>query len=86
MLKKTLEDVLSEKESEELFSAFDQVGDIIIVRIPDSLLSKKEIIGKTLLEQVKTAKSVFYQASSVEGDFRTRDLEILAGENKTETE
>ncbi len=86
MLKKTLEDVLSEKESEELFSAFDQVGDIIIVRIPDSLLSKKEIIGKTLLEQVKTVKSVFYQASSVEGDFRTRNLEILAGENKTETE
>ncbi len=86
MLKKTLEDVLSEKESEELFSAFDQVGDIIIIRIPDSLVSKKEIIGKTLLEQVKTAKSVFYQASSVEGDFRTRDLEILAGENKTETE
>jgi len=86
MLKKILEDVLSEKESEELFSAFDQVGDIIIIRIPDSLLSKKEIIGKTLLEQVKTAKSVFYQSSSVEGDFRTRDLEILAGENKTETE
>jgi tRNA (guanine37-N1)-methyltransferase len=86
MLKKTLENVLSEKESEELFSAFDQVGDIIIIRIPDSLLSKKEIIGKTLLEQVKTVKSVFYQASSVEGDFRTRDLEILAGENKTETE
>jgi tRNA (guanine37-N1)-methyltransferase len=86
MLKKALEDVLSEKESEELFSAFDQVGDIIIVRIPDSLLSKKKIIGETLLEQVKTAKSIFYQSSSVEGEFRTRDLEILAGENKTETE
>ena len=86
MLKKALEDVLSEKETEELFSAFDQVGDIIIVRIPDSLLSKKKIIGETLLEQVKTAKSVFYQSSSVEGEFRTRDLEILAGENKTETE
>ena len=86
MLKKALEGVLSEKESEELFSAFDQVGDIIVVRIPDSLLSKKKIIGETLLEQVKTAKSVFYQSSSVEGEFRTRDLEILAGEDKTETE
>ena len=86
MLKKALENVLSEKETEELFSAFDQVGDIIIVRIPDSLLSKKKIIGETLLEQVKTAKSVFYQSSSVEGEFRTRDLEILAGEDKTETE
>jgi len=86
MLKKALENVLSEKESEDLFSAFDQIGDIIIVRIPDSLLSKKKIIGETLLEQVKTAKSVFYQSSSVEGDFRTRDLEILAGVDKTETE
>jgi tRNA (guanine37-N1)-methyltransferase len=86
MLKKALEGILSEKESEELFSAFDQVGEIIIVRIPDSLLSKKKIIGETLLEQVKTAKSVFYQSSSVEGEFRTRDLEILAGEEKTETE
>jgi tRNA (guanine37-N1)-methyltransferase len=86
MLKKALENVLSEKESEELFSAFDQIGDVIIVRIPDSLLSKKQIIGETLLEQVKTAKSVFYQSSSVEGDFRIRDLEILAGLDKTETE
>jgi len=86
MLKKALENILSEKENEELFSAFDQIGDIIIVRIPDSLLSKKKVIGETLLEQVKTAKSVFYQSSSVEGDFRTRDLEILAGVDKTETE
>ncbi len=86
MLKKALEDVLSKKESEELFSAFDQIGDIIVVRIPDSLVSKKEVIGKTLLEQVKTAKSVFYQSSSVEGEFRTRNLQLLAGEDKTETE
>ncbi len=77
MLKKTLEAILTSKESDELISAFDQVGNIIIVRIPDSLLSKKKLIGETLLEQVKSAKSVFYQSSSVEGEFRTRDLEIL---------
>ena len=86
MLKKTLEAILTSKESDELISAFDQVGNIIIVRIPDSLLSKKKLIGETLLEQVKSAKSVFYQSSSVEGEFRTRDLEILAGDDKTETE
>ena len=84
MLKKTLENMCSHrKESDELISAFDQIGDIIIVRIPNSLLSKKKIIGETLLEEVKVAKSVFYQASSVEGDFRTRNLEILAGEDST---
>ena len=86
MLRKALEGVLSEKESDELFSAFDQIGDIIIIRIPDSLVSKKKIIGETLLEKIKIAKSVFFQSSPVEGDFRTRDLEILAGEDKTQTE
>lgn len=86
MLKKALESILSPQESEELISAFDQIGDIIIVRIPESLLSKKKLIGETLLNEVKIVKSVFFQASPVEGDFRTRNLEILAGENRTQTE
>ena len=86
MLKKSLENILSPKESEELISAFDQIGEIIIVRIPESLLSKKKIIGEALLNDVKIVRSVFYQASAVEGDFRTRNLEIIAGEDNTETE
>ncbi len=86
MLKKALGNILTSQESDELISAFDQIGDIIIVRIPDSLLPKKKLIGETLLNEVKIIKSVFYQASPVEGDFRTRNLEILAGEDKTETE
>ena len=86
MLKKALESILTDKESEQLVSAFDQIGDIIIVRIPDSLIPKKKIIGDALLEQVKTANSVFYQSSPVEGDFRTRNLELITGDEKTETE
>ena len=86
MLKKSLESILSPKESEELISAFDQIGEIIIVRIPDSLLPKKKIIGEALLNDVKIVRSVFYQASAVEGDFRTRNLEVIAGEDNTETE
>ena len=86
MLKKALENILSPSESEELFSSFDQVGEIIVLRIPDSLKSKKKIIGETLLDQVKTTRSVFYQSSPVEGEFRTRNLEIFAGEDNTETE
>jgi tRNA (guanine37-N1)-methyltransferase len=86
MLKRVLQDVLSEKENEQLISAFDQIGDIIIVRIPDSLVAKKQVIGKTLLEQVSTANSVFYQSSPVEGDLRTRPLEVIAGEDKTQRE
>ena len=86
VLKKALENILSDEDIKELVSAFDQIGDIIIVRIPDSLISKKKIIGKALLEQVKTAKTVFHQSSPVEGDFRTRNLELIEGDEKTETE
>lgn len=86
MLKEAIIGILSEAEIEDLYGAFDQIGNIIILRIPDSLVSKKEIIGKVLLEKVKTARSVFYQSSPVSGDFRTRKLELLAGEDKTETE
>ena len=86
MLKEAVAGILSEKEVSELYGAFDQIGDIIIIRIPDSLLSKKKTIGEILLQKVKTAKSVFYQSSPVEGDFRIRNLELLAGEDKTETE
>jgi len=86
MLKKALEGVLTEQESAELYSAFDQIGDIIVVRIPDLLLSKKKIIGEALLESVHNTRSVFYQSSDVSGDFRTRNLEVIAGEDNTETE
>ena len=86
MLKEAVAGVLSEKETADLYAAFDQVGDIIVIRIPDSLVPKKKVIGEILLQKVKTAKSVFYQASAVSGDYRTRDLELLAGEDKTETE
>ena len=48
MLKKTLDSLLTAKESDELISAFDQIGNIIIVRIPDLLLPKKKLIGETL--------------------------------------
>ncbi len=78
--------VLTEKEMEDLYGAFDQIGEIVILRIPESLLPKKKIIGKVLLEKVKTAKSVFYQSSPVEGDYRIRQLELVAGEDNTKTE
>ncbi|MFY9300098.1 MAG: class I SAM-dependent methyltransferase family protein [Candidatus Nitrosotenuis sp.] len=86
MLRKALEGVLSEQEASELYSAFDQIGDIVVIRIPESLLAKKKVIGETLLQNVSPARSVFYQSSDVEGDFRTRNLEIIAGEDNTQTE
>jgi tRNA (guanine37-N1)-methyltransferase len=63
MLKKSLANILTSEESEQLVSAFDQIGNIIIVRIPDSLTSKKKLIGETLLKEIKISRSVFCQTS-----------------------
>jgi tRNA (guanine37-N1)-methyltransferase len=86
MLKNVLAGVLSAEEAAQVFSAFDQIGDIVIVKIPDALLAKKQLIADAILANVKTAKAVFAQASAVRGDFRIRDLELLAGEDRTTTE
>jgi tRNA (guanine37-N1)-methyltransferase len=86
MLKAVLAGVLSADEAAQVYSAFDQIGDIVIVKVPDGLAAKKKVIADAILANVKTAKAVFAQASAVRGDFRVRDLEHLAGENRTVTE
>lgn len=86
MLKRALEDILTPLEAEEFVSAFDQIGDIIIVRIPDSLFEKRYEIGKALLDEIKIARSVFCQVSAVKGEYRTRKLQVIAGDDDTTTE
>ena len=86
MLKAVLATVLAPDEAARVYSAFDQIGDIIIIKVPDGLAEKKKVIAEAILANVKTAKAVFAQSSAVRGDFRVRDLEHLAGDNRTVTE
>ena len=86
MLKQVLGSILSPEETAQVYSAFDQIGDIVIIKIPDELMPKKKLIAEAILDNVKTAKAVFAQVSAVKGDFRVRDLEFIAGENRTITE
>lgn len=86
MLKNVLAGVLDPAESAQVYSAFDQIGDIVIIKIPDELGAKKKLVADAILANVKTARAVFAQASAVRGDYRVRDLEWLAGENRTVTE
>lgn len=86
MLKSVLTGVLSAEEASQVYSAFDQIGDIVIIKIPDSLTSKKLVVADTILANIKTAKAVFAQTSAVKGDYRLRELEFIAGENRTVTE
>lgn len=84
-LKEALEDVLTESELEELGSSFDVVGDIAVIKLSDSLLDKKGMVGEGLMEVHGNVNTVLLQTSPVEGEYRTRDLEVIAGEEKTET-
>jgi tRNA (guanine37-N1)-methyltransferase len=86
MLKQVLGSVLNAEEAAQVYSAFDQIGEIVIIKIPYSLTPKRELIAKAILDNVKTAKAVYAQASPVRGDFRVRDLEFLAGDSRTITE
>ncbi len=84
-LQEALKDKLSEEELSELGTSFDIVGDIGVIKLPDSLLEKKRIIGEALLSVHTHLSTVLLQTSPVSGEFRTRDLEVIAGEEKTET-
>jgi tRNA (guanine37-N1)-methyltransferase len=86
MLKNMLSNILSSDEVSQVYSAFDQIGDIVIIKIPDNLMPKKKLIADMILTHVKTAKVVFAQVSPVKGDYRIRNLELVAGENRTITE
>ena len=86
MLKNVLSSILAPDEVAQLYSAFDQIGDIIIIKIPNDLIPKKKLIADTILANVKTAKAIFAQVSPVKGDYRVRDLEFVAGEDRTITE
>jgi len=79
-----LKDVLSPHELATLPTAIDIVGDIAIIELPEDLISKGEVIGKTIMKIHRNVKAV-YAKKPVSGEFRIRGLIHLAGERKTLT-
>ncbi|MFP3985368.1 MAG: class I SAM-dependent methyltransferase [Candidatus Bathyarchaeia archaeon] len=68
-----------------LSKSYDIIGDIAVIRIPESLLIHGKAIAEALMAQHKHVKAVWRQSSPVSGNFRLRELEWVAGERKTET-
>ncbi|MFP4005476.1 MAG: class I SAM-dependent methyltransferase [Candidatus Hadarchaeia archaeon] len=85
-LKEALKDELTQDELKELGSSFDIVGDIAVLKLSDKLLPKKERIGEALMDVHGNISTVLRQTGPVSGEFRTRELEVIAGEERTETE
>ncbi|MGB3210918.1 MAG: hypothetical protein WBB19_09470 [Desulforhopalus sp.] len=85
-LKKNLQGSLSGKELDLLVGGYDVVGDIAIIIIPDELVHKERLIAGELLKNNKNINVVAKRAGLYGGEFRTIPLQILAGENRKETE
>ena len=80
-----LENKLSPTRLKHAPRAIDFMGDIAIVEVPDELSEYKEEIGQAILKSNKKTVTVLAKSGVVEGVYRIRDLEVIAGENKTTT-
>jgi tRNA (guanine37-N1)-methyltransferase len=76
--RKSLEDIVGFKPSYEV------IGDIAVLTEAVNETSE-QLVAHALMERHKNIKVVAKRISPVEGVFRTRKIQIIAGENRTET-
>jgi tRNA (guanine37-N1)-methyltransferase len=88
-LRKRLRDKFSEALPPEtlskIYSSFDVVGDIAIIKIPPSNISNAEKVAKQIMTVHRNIRTVLTPVTRITGDFRVRELRLLAGESKTKT-
>ncbi len=84
-LRKVLAEFLPESALSGVYSSYDMVGDIAIIRLTRESSQYKEKIAETIMKIHRNVKTVLAQTSPVHGSFRTRKVEHVAGENKTVT-
>ena len=65
--------------------AIDFVGDIAVVEIPTALQDYKKTLGEAILQTHKRVNTVLAKSGPVEGVYRLREFEVVAGVEKTET-
>ena len=64
--------------------AFDVVGEVVIVRLPEALRPHEAAIGDAFLQMHRGARTVTAD-EGVQGSFRARALRVIAGRKETRT-
>jgi tRNA (guanine37-N1)-methyltransferase len=82
-LRRKLSEILSAEDLANIYSSYDIVGDIAIIRFSEASKKHSKAIAEAIMNVHKNVKTVLAQTSPVSGDFRLRKLEFIAGENKT---
>ena len=70
------------EEFSKVYSSYDVIGDIAIIKIPAAYTDRVEAIAKQIMAVNSNIKTVLTPAKHISGDFRIRELRLLAGENK----
>lgn len=75
---------IPEELKPQLPTSFDIVGEIAVIKIPDDLKGHSSAIGSAILEANKSVRTVLSD-EGVLGDYRLRNIELIAGEDNTRT-
>lgn len=85
-MRRSLRTRMPNMNSATVYRSYDIVGDIAIVKVPnDNIENAKKVADEIMRLYPRKVKAVFMQISAVQGDFRVRQLQFLAGENRTVT-
>jgi tRNA (guanine37-N1)-methyltransferase len=85
LLPKAARTILDAEQLNHLWKGVDIAGDIAIIKIAQELEKSKHELARSMLALVPYLKVVLRQIGPVESQFRTRKLEWLAGEKRTDT-
>jgi tRNA (guanine37-N1)-methyltransferase len=80
-----LKSSIPEKLHKYIPKSFDTIGQLVILEIPEEIGDFGNLIGQTILDINPSISSVFKKLEPISGEFRLRNVELLAGVNKSET-
>ena len=69
----------------EIPSSFEGVGHIAHVNLKEAVMKYKYIIGQVILDKNPAIKTVVNKVGTITSEYRVFDMELLAGEDSTET-
>lgn len=81
-LKQALKGKLSQKEIDLAIGAYNVLGDIAVLEIPEKLKKKEKIIARALLETNPRLKTILKKSGVTKGKYRVHPVKFLAGEKK----
>ena len=86
---RTLEEVLKDRIPSESLAllprAYDLIGDIAVLEIPEELAQYEQMIGEAFRLVHKSFATVLAKRGAISGTKRTRKYDLLAGEDRTNT-